>query len=554
MVKAPVSLLVLYAVNAFLFLVLSFFFLPDSIVKVLGSAAGVLFGVLGFKSLNPREADSESFITRYRGLFTRSLSVAALLQSALLLIGFFNPCRIWTIPGSTVLVDGKFLARTPDPSERREDINAWLTPQPNRYFLRWDTHEIKVRKNWYVTKDGSPEFVKNVLVHGLQLWWNPAEAFREWKIDTTGLRPLFKISYGIPSAEPRDGEPRLDELGQAVKYAVQRWDFAWNNMLGQSADYDRTDPYVVELQVVDGHVELQIHDWTNHPMKPLQAIHPIDYGETGSSVETRLSTIRTQAFEQLLTELAISTKLPQEIEETEKVADLTQVLNKQVNTGPALTEPPLPSPTRTPAIFPSPAVGFTPAPIETPPPTASSSPASANVVNELATIATQAAKKNRLDVAIAAQKTLRQVGQRQLRDPELARDLQQANAAVGDAIRSKGSKGRIYVHIADESQREPARRLRDVLVKNNGFAVIGIQNVGGRAYIPDTAEVRYFAFPEPAATKQAADEIVAILRNRGVQNARASYVIPTQREKTESSDINTHFEIWFARDSFVGSK
>jgi hypothetical protein len=206
---------------------------------VLGSAAGVALGVLGLKSLNSRETEGASFITRYRELFVITLSVAALLQGALLLIGLFNPCRISTIPGSTVLVDGKFLARTPDPMQGRDDIDAWLTPQENQYFLRWDTHEIKVSKKWYVTKDGSQEFVKNVSV----LWWNPAKAFGQWKIETTGLRPLFKISYGIDSREPRDDEAGNDELGQAVKSAVQRWDSAWNNVLGQSGDYDRTDPY-----------------------------------------------------------------------------------------------------------------------------------------------------------------------------------------------------------------------------------------------------------------------------------------------------------------------
>src|SRR4051812_10056525 len=114
--RAPVTLLVLYAVNSFLFLVLSFFFLPDAIVKVLGSAAGVTFGVLGLKSLNPRETESGSPITRLRELFVSLLSAAAVFQGAVLVIGFCNPCRIVAIPGSTVFVDGKFLARTPDPS------------------------------------------------------------------------------------------------------------------------------------------------------------------------------------------------------------------------------------------------------------------------------------------------------------------------------------------------------------------------------------------------------------------------------------------------------
>ncbi len=539
--KAPVSLLVLYAVNSFLFLVLSFFFLPDGIVKVLGSAAGVALGVLGLKSLNPRETEGAS--TRYRGLFVITLSVAALLQGALLLIGFFNPCRISTIPGSTVLVDGKFLARTPDPipSGDTNNVVPWLTPHENQYFLRWDTHEIKVSKKWYVTNDRSQEFVQNVSVPGLQLW-NPAKAFRHWRT-TAELKPLFKIT----------SSPGNDKLAQAVNSAVQGWDFAWTKALfGGPADPDRTDPYEAVLQVVNGHVELQIRDWTSQALKPLRPIHPIVHGEMGNNNDKLLSSIRDDAFEQLLTELAIpNVKVP---EQTDELVALTETLKEQVSTAAVSAETPLPSPARTPAIFPSPEAGFTTAPTGTPTPPATSSPASANVVRQLATIATEAAKNNRLDVAITAQTALRQVGERQLRDRGLARDLQQANAAVGEAIKSKGAKGRIYIHIADESQRAPARKLQDLLVKNNEFAVIGIQNVGGRAYIPDTAEVRYFAFPNPPATKQAAEEIVTILEHGGVRKPRPSYVIPSERDKRVSSDINTHFEIWFARDSFGGNR
>src|SRR5207237_10581648 len=40
----PLGLVVLYAVNSFLFLVLSFFFLPDSVVNVLVSAVRVVVG------------------------------------------------------------------------------------------------------------------------------------------------------------------------------------------------------------------------------------------------------------------------------------------------------------------------------------------------------------------------------------------------------------------------------------------------------------------------------------------------------------------------------
>jgi hypothetical protein len=553
--KTPISQLVLYAVNSFFFLVLSFFFLPDSIVRVLGSAAGVALGVLGLKSLNPRETDSASFITRYHGWFVGALSVAAVLQAALLIIGFSNPCRIVTIPGSTISVDGKFLARTSDPIQSGDtnDIAPWLTPQENKYLLRWDTHEIKVTKKWYVTNDRSSEFVQNVSVSALHLW-NPKEAFRRWNIKTTELTPLVKISYGIPSLEPRDDKPGDDELGQAVKSTIEEWDSAWTKALfGGAADPDRTDPYVVALEVVDGHVELQILDWTNHPMKALRTIHPVERRGTASNIDARLSSIWEDASEQLLAELAIQNKVKLKVpQETMQVAALTQTLASEVSNLSIPGEGPAPSPARSPATFPSP--GVTAIPIRTPNPSpASFAPPVNESVKKLETIATSAADDNRLDIALAAQTALRQVQQQSPADARLAHDLQQANTAIGQAIKKKGAKGRVYIHIADESQRLPARTLQDVLVKNDGFAVIGIQNVGGRAHIPNTAEVRYFAFPNPPTAKQAAEEIVGTLKSGGIQ-ADAIYIIPTERDKSESSDINTRFEIWFARDSFVSSK
>src|SRR4029077_6649250 len=141
-------LLVLYAANSFLFLVLSFFFLPDAIVKVVGSAAAVVFTLLGLKGLNPREADAMSLLRRHRSWVIGALLLTALLQAALLGVGYAHPCRIIAIPGSTVTVDGKFLARTPDPTPRRrvetanndssDNIRPWLTPKPTKHWLRWD--------------------------------------------------------------------------------------------------------------------------------------------------------------------------------------------------------------------------------------------------------------------------------------------------------------------------------------------------------------------------------------------------------------------------------
>ncbi len=554
-------LLVLYAANSFLFLVLSFFFLPDPIVKVVGSAAAVVFGLLGLKSLNPREADTISFVTRHRGLVIVALLLIALFQAILLALGFAYPCRIVAIPGSTVTVDGRFFARTADPTpeQRREtaekdspdNIRPWLTPQETKYWLRWDTHEIRISKRWYVDDDGSQESVQNVWVDLLKMW-NPKQAFSNWVMDIK-QKPVFKISYSIQETEtPTDNLP----FAQRVQSLVDDWDRLWLQGIGQESlmRYNRAEPYIAALEVVEvdqtPQVEFQIRDGAHHTLKALGAI---SYTES-----PLLDEIRKSVFSQLLQELGI----PQTLR-LSQVATLAQTLLSSVGSA-ATPEPPPPAegPSATPEVAGEGPPG-TPVPAATV--TASATPTSLStptpnpiqIVAQLQSLATDAVAKNQLDSAVAVQQQLQATLDNVQTQPpskqttELVDHLERANAAIKTAINSKGRKGRIYIHIANESQRESARKLQEKLVANNQFVVIGIQNVGGRAYIPDTAEVRFFAFPNPPTTKQAADTIVGILRSNGVPKVRPSYVIPSERDKTQSSDIDTHFEIWFARDSFA---
>src|SRR5262245_24207027 len=107
------TLLFLYAANSFLFLWLSFFFLPDSLVKVLGSAVGVVLGVFGLKSINPTEDDGAKLSPRQKDVLAGVLSIVALVQVAWLWIGYSNPCQVFALPDSSVYVDGKFFLRTP---------------------------------------------------------------------------------------------------------------------------------------------------------------------------------------------------------------------------------------------------------------------------------------------------------------------------------------------------------------------------------------------------------------------------------------------------------
>lgn len=539
-------LLVLYAANSFLFLVLSFFFLPDPIVKVVGSAAAVVFGLMGLKSLNPREADTISFVTRHRCSVIVPLLLIALFQAALLGLGFGYPCKIKAVPGSTVLMDGKFLARTPDPTPEQRgktaekgsphNLRPWLKSRTQKYWLRWDTHEIRISKTWYVDDDGSQESIKNVWVN---LWklWDPKQAFSSWAINIK-QKPVFKISYGFKEIEdqPEENAP----LADAVRNAVDDWDSHWLQGIGQPElmRYTRAEPYIAALQVVQIHqtpqVEFQIRDPAHHTLK---ALGPIPYIE--SPLDPPMNRIQENVFSQLLDELGIPERF-----KPKPLDKLKQDLSASVPT----SEPPAEGPSATPG--PTAIVAGS----ATPTLSATGTPNPIEVVAQLQTVATNAINKNQLDVAVTVQKQLQatldnvQTQPASKQTTEFAQHLTDAGAAIASAIKNKGRRGRIYIHIANESQRGPARKLQDKLVESQ-FVVIGIQNVGGRAYIPDTAEVRFFAFPE---AKQSADDIVKILASNGVSKPRPSYVIPSERDKQESSDIKTHFEIWFARDSFAG--
>ena len=384
--------------------------------------------------------------------------------------------------------------------------------------------------------------------------WNPREAFRDWIINAY-QRPLFKISYGIKE-QPTEVEnlPSTQQLAQELQSAVEDWDRLWLKAMDQKDDvpHNRIEQYVAALQVVQdhqtAHVEFEIRDWTDHALKPLQPILDIRADESNTPLEK----IQRNVFAQLLDELAIQSRTIRLSPTSTKVAALTQNLHASVAASVATLEPPAEGPSDTPGPTATVSASATPSS------SATATPNPIQVVRQLQSVATDAVDKNQLDLAVTVQKQLQttldnvETQPRSEQATKLVNSLQGANAAITKAINSKSGKGRIYMHIANESQRGPARKLQQKLVENQ-FVVIGIQNVGGRAYIPDTAEVRFFAFPNPAATKKAAIDIVEILKNNGASKVRPSYVIPTDRDKN-GADINTRFEIWFARDSFAELK
>jgi len=601
--RTPLSLVALYGINSFLFLILSFFFLPESAVKIIGSFVGVVLGIFGLKSLNPRET-SDVPRTAQRRVVTMALVLAIVIQGTLVAIGFSHPCKITAIPGSTVFVDGKFLERTAEPpadDQRKaaadeatspENIRPWLKPQTKGHWLRWDTHEIKVTKKWYVDADRSQESIQNVFVDFGQ-FCSPRKAFEKWFMQTE-QRPYLKIDYGGRGQEKELNPPTADPAVPSdipftedeLNDLVEAWDQVWTTAFDQKDVYGhkRTEPYIARLQLIEdrsaSYFEFQIRDWTSKPVKPLPPIRPTlasmepsSPSPTGTPTQEELKrlsadSLRVQVFTRLLAELGFPDTIKIKIAPGAKQVvslsqQLTSAIEKSATPTPAPIATPIPSPTMRPTSTPAPtgSPGATPAasPLSSPTPTAtamaSASPSIQNTIKELENVAKQAADDGRLDVTVSAQQqlasALTEIEKRKSppdQNDSVQQQLQNSQRVVADVIRRKTQNGRVYLHISDELQRELARKIGDKL-KASSYAVIGIQNVGGRAYIPDTAEVRYFA-SDPARTKQTAEDIVSILKEAGVRKARASYVIPSVTESKQSVDITTHFEIWFARDSF----
>jgi energy-coupling factor transporter ATP-binding protein EcfA2 len=99
--------------------------------------------------------------------------------------------------------------------------------------------------------------------------------------------------------------------------------------------------------------------------------------------------------------------------------------------------------------------------------------------------------------------------------------------------------GRVSIVLADAGQRSFGQIIqRELQDENYDSDSVRVADPG--VYIPDTTEVRYFAYPQ---TKSAAEFIVDLLQRIGVSDARAIYVIPKQdAEKTPGK-----IEVWFGR-------
>lgn len=98
---------------------------------------------------------------------------------------------------------------------------------------------------------------------------------------------------------------------------------------------------------------------------------------------------------------------------------------------------------------------------------------------------------------------------------------------------------RIYLQIRNDSQRDAARKIQDIL-RENHFIVPGIEKLASG---PTTTEVRYFRKNEAEQAQKIADLLV----QQKILGVTAKYIAGFENSKNIRLG---HFEIWFAPDAF----
>jgi hypothetical protein len=111
----------------------------------------------------------------------------------------------------------------------------------------------------------------------------------------------------------------------------------------------------------------------------------------------------------------------------------------------------------------------------------------------------------------------------------------------------------VFLHCANEGQRGRLKEIQAVLESlTMPTSVAGIENIEGRARVPDVFEIRYFV--NDAATKKRAADLLDEIKTSGElrrgANSRILFVFPGEFERRNTADLGNRFEIWPATDSF----
>ena len=470
-----------------------------------------------------------------------------------------------------VSVDGKAVLTVP-PIDSDEPPREWLLNQRHRLHLRWDTHEIRVAKKWYVTGDWRPEASGTVTLD----WLDPMHLFKGWKMEEKELVPLIRIVSGrvlqddipghnasAPPTAPTENPP------DPVRPLIASWDADLQAALTDAPD-PLSDlllkPFVVRVEArinpdKSGTLAFGIFDLKGQQLQPFLPISLPDVGDKAA-----LEQARDDIFRQLENELQIrGLRAPAAIASADDATTAIQMAADALRSEPleksvASTEAAL-LPigefigSRTVRGAQSAAVHdslWNSAAVATEALRLGKPESAAAVAEGISKVGEAAAKVGNLQVAAAAQASLQQIAETPAApgpaSPATAGQIAAAQERVTQAIQSVNAQGatrnpRVYFHIAGETQRAAAQKLATAL-KAAGYIIPGIQNTLGRAYTPPQTEVRYF----DASAKDRAELIASQLVSAGGPAMKAVYNKPTARDIAISSDITTHFEIWFSRN------
>lgn len=115
------------------------------------------------------------------------------------------------------------------------------------------------------------------------------------------------------------------------------------------------------------------------------------------------------------------------------------------------------------------------------------------------------------------------------------------------------SSPKVFLHCVGESQRSSLAAIKNALEQLTPPALVpGIENIEGKARVPDAFEIRFFV--NDPVTKERADKLLQTIKDSGKLREGASsrilFVVPSEFERRNTADLGNRFEIWPAADSF----
>lgn len=593
---------ILFTAAALFFFIFHCFYLPHSwIVPVTGTATllGALLGYAGLKLSDTRALSALRWTIPK--LFV-TVVVTGLLF-AFCLVGWSNPCRVDAPPGATITVDGKTVLNVP-PLPPDAPTAEWLKPQRQLLHLRWDPHEIRVFKRWHVADEGwESELQAHVSLDWSSPlnWVSPQRLFARWEMPRS-LTATESHSTAESSSTVKVVSPRLVPSLRIVPVeAVSKKGFvvnpsnpsanlsntevrnfeevaeAWDSMLqaalsghGASVERPKLTPHMLTVQLRKANSDREIVCALFNPKgEMLQPLRPFPVRQVPSDLEPG----RVAIFEQLERLLRVGKLVvPQELVKSadailikHQLTDAAEQAHKEPEKSAGATASALTNLAANVAETSASGVGAADAAsamqkgaeVAQEALKEEKGASAATVAEKIADVGTTAAEKGNVKLAQQAQSSLQQIAttadnQKSARTTEEQRGVEEQTVKIKKAeervivaiAQAKELLPRVYLHIANEGQRS---RAQELLKKSNEekYDVMGIQNVLGRAYIPATTEVRYFA-PE---AEPLAKEIARRIRDEKDASAGEKLLTPSSNEVADSRDIKGHLEVWFSRDS-----